>query len=382
MKRAVVAIYVDPDFFPPTINAILNLAEQTDEVVVISRSNSVEDYPYPPNVRLKKIGKHVSVRDMEIQPLWNKLSCFIAFSLSLFGEAKNKSTQLVLLYDPFALFAFSLARYFRLKKKVWYHNHDLPDLRSIRKNSLGYWAAKYELKGMKHIDFFSLPSRERLSFYPMLKPEITVFIIPNYPSLQVYKREHKTHFENDRVRIIYQGFIGPGHGLEVITKLLGEKINGYELQLILKGSVSADYKSSIDRLAEEYKVSGQVNWYCIGAYHELPCLTHSCDIGIGINTNSDPVSLTQGTSSNKIYEYAASGLPVLVNNNEQFDKYLGSYDWAYFTDGSEIVTRKMLEEIIKEILSASKSARDDFETSLNFESYFMPALNMVAGSIS
>ncbi|MDE3184112.1 MAG: glycosyltransferase [Bacteroidota bacterium] len=377
MKRAVVAVYVDPDFFPPTINAILNLAGQMDEVVVISRNNSVDDYPYPPNVRLRKIGKQVSVRDMEKQPLLTKISSFLQFSFSLYREAKNKATDLVLLYDPFALFAFFVLRRFWHKKKVWYHNHDLPDLGKLRKYSLGYWAAKYELKAMKHIDFFSLPSRERLAFYPMLKPEIPVFIIPNYPSLQVYKREHKTHFENDRVRIIYQGFIGPGHGLEVITKLLGEKINGYELQLVLKGSVSDDYRSSIDQLAKEYNVTGQVNWIGIGGYRDLPSLTRGCDIGIGINANSDAVSLTQGTSSNKIYEYAASGLPVLVNNNEQFNKYLGSYGWVYFTDGSEIVTRKMLEAIIKNIPSDCKSGRKEFENSLNFEMHFKPALEKV-----
>lgn len=382
MQRAVVANYVDPDFFPPTINAILNLAEQMDEVIVISRNNSIEDYPYPSNVHLKKIGKRISVRDMEKQSVWKKISCFLVFSFSLYREAKNKSTGLVLLYDPFALFAFFLERRFRGKKNVWYHNHDLPDMESIRKYSLGYWAAKYEAKAMKHIDYFSLPSGERLIFYPMLKPEIPVFIIPNYPSLKVYKREPKTHFENNKVRIIYQGFIGPGHGLEMITKLLREKINGYELQLVLKGSVSDAYRYSIDQIAQEYNVSPQVKWIGVGAYHDLPPLTRSCDIGIGINTNSDAVSLTQGTSSNKIYEYAASGLPVLLNRSEQFEKYLGSYHWAWFTDGSEIATRKMFEQIVNDISLSSKSARKDFENILNFESHFMPAFNFVSGAVT
>ena len=377
MKRAVVAIYIDPDFFPPTINAILNIAEEMDEVVVISRDNCVEDYPYPPNVHLKKIGTKVSVRDMEKQALFTKISRFLQFSYSLYHESKNKGTDLVLLYDPFALFAFYVVKRLRSFKKIWYHNHDLPDLKALRKYSLGYWAAKYELKAMKSIHFFSLPSLERLSFYPMLKPEIAVFLLPNYPSLKIYKTGHKTHLENERIRIIYQGFIGPGHGLEVIIKLLGERINGYELQLVLKGSVSDDYRSFINQLAEVYNVSGQVNWIGIGGYRDLPALTCSCDIGIGINRNEDSVSLTQGTSSNKIYEYAACGLPVLLNKNEQFEKYLGSYDWAFFTDGSDIVTRKMLEAIIKDISSSGKSAREEFENSLNFEMHFKPALQKV-----
>jgi len=372
---------VDPDFFPPTINAILNLAEQMDQVVVISRNNSVEDYPYPLNVRLKKIGKRISVRDMEKQPLWKKLWCFLGFSFSLLREARKSTTSLLLLYDPFALFAFFLSKPLNVGKKIWYHNHDLVDVKSMRKYSLGYWAAKMEWRAMKHINFFSLPSRERLAFYPRLKAGIPVFVIPNYPSLKVYKATpQKSLPKNGKVRVIYQGFIGPGHGLEIIAKLFADKIGGYQWYLVLKGSVTADFKNSIDEIAKENNVSGQVQWEGVGPYYDLPGLTQSCDIGIGINTNSDTVSLTQGTSSNKIYEYAASGLPVLVNRNEQFTQYLGNYDWVYFTDGTESSIKEVLEMIIKTSGGVGLSARDDFEKTLNFEECFLPALNKIINS--
>ncbi len=90
MKRAVVAIYIDPDFYPPTINAILNLAEKFEEVVVVSRNNTSTDFPYPPNVKLKKIGKCISVRDLEKSPLWSKAFNFLLFNFSFLKYAKRK----------------------------------------------------------------------------------------------------------------------------------------------------------------------------------------------------------------------------------------------------------------------------------------------------
>jgi hypothetical protein len=159
-------------------------------------------------------------------------------------------------------------------------------------------------------------------------------------------------------------------------------MGGYEWQLVLKGSVTDDFKNSINLIAKENNVSQQVSWEEIGSYYELPGLTEGCDIGIGINTNSDAVSLTQGTASNKVYEYAASGLPVLLNRHEQFTQYLGNYDWAWFTDGSESSLKETLELMIKNLSSAGLSARNDFEKILNFEKCFLPVVNKIINPVN
>jgi hypothetical protein len=160
VKRAVIAIYIDPDYFPPTINAILNLADQMDEVIVISRNNSIRDYPYPQNVYLKKIGRKISVRDSEKQPFWLKLYYFLKFTISLHKHAKKKTTDLVLVYDPFALLAFFMVKHIRNKKKIWYHNHDMPDKTMQRKHSIGFFASKYERKAMNTSNIFHYPQKK------------------------------------------------------------------------------------------------------------------------------------------------------------------------------------------------------------------------------
>ena len=106
IKRVVIAIYIDPDFYPPTINAILNLAERCEEVIVISRNNTLKDFAYPDNVYLKKIGPLRSVREMEGEGAPAKAFYFLKFIFLLFQYSIKSSCRLVVLYDHLALFAF------------------------------------------------------------------------------------------------------------------------------------------------------------------------------------------------------------------------------------------------------------------------------------
>lgn len=381
IKRIVVAIYVDPDFFPPTINAILNFAEVSDEVIVVSRNNSLGDYPYPSNVILKKTGNFCTVREMENQPVALKAFEFLKFTYHLLSFSRSKKSQLLVLYDHIALFSFFLSKRFSGKRRVWYHNHDMPIKEIIKMRTIGGFAATYEEKAMKGVDFFSLPSQERLHFYPHIDTGIPIFIIPNYPSLKVYGNIAARNQKQD-FKIIFQGFIGTGHGLEEMIQCLASCPDIKSIKLILKGFVTANYKKKLNELADALGVGDQIHWYPASPYKELPALTGSCTAGIGINKNTDIVNRNQGTASNKIYEYAACGLPVIVSDNEQFRRYLEKYDWVFFTDGYA----KSLEGILKSIAQngpeLGKLARESFEKELNFEKVFLPVLEKVMATIT
>jgi glycosyltransferase involved in cell wall biosynthesis len=381
LKRIVAGIYTDADFFPPTISAILNFAQVSEEVILISRNNNAVDYPYPSNVRFKKIGRLCSVREMENQPIVIKAIEFLKFSFYLFWFSRNKRCELLALYDHIALFSFFLSKNISGKRNVWYHNHDMPIKGLIKKRSLGGVAASCEEKAMKYIDFFSLPSRERLQFYSHIDKQVPVFIIPNYPSLKVYGNLSPQNKSGETIKIIYQGFIGLGHALEeVIQCLAAYKENG--IQLILKGSVTPDYKEKLDNLAQEVGVCDQVQWFKVGPYKELPKLTSSCNIGIGVNKNTDIVNLNQGTASNKIYEYAACGIPVIVFDNEQFRSYLGKYPWVFFTNGSVDSLKEIMSSIKKNASELGKLGRESFEKDLNFEKVFLPVLQKIKATIA
>jgi glycosyltransferase involved in cell wall biosynthesis len=380
IKRIVTGIYIDPDLFPPTINAILNFAEVSEEVIVVSRNNNQYDFPYPSNVTLKKIGRFCTVREMENQPIAVKAIEFLKFTFQLSRFAAGKKCELVVLYDHLALFSFFLFKRFLPKKKVWYHNHDMPIKELIQKRTIGGLAAFWEEKAMKHIDFFSLPSKERLPFYSSINTGIPVFTIPNYPSLKVYGNLSIPSSKKD-FTIIYQGFIGEGHSLEEMLQCMAVVKKKQPIELILKGSVREDYKKKLDSLASALTIDAQVEWIGIGPYCELPSLTCQGKIGIGINKNEDIVNRNQGTASNKIYEYAACGLPVIVYDNPQFRQYLERYPWVFFSDGSVNSLCKIVRDIQHSDLDLGKLARESFEEELNFEQVFLPILEQVTESV-
>lgn len=377
LKRIVVSIYIDPDYYPPTINAINNMAVDCEELVVITRNNSKSDFPFPSNVRLVKLGRYATVRETEKFSFGKKVLDFVKYTWQFGKYCVSSRTELIVMYDPIPLFSYHIIRPFLSSKKTaWYHNHDMPTLHRIRRFSIGWFAATYEKKTMRKIKFFSLPSEDRLQFYPALDAGISYQTIPNYPSLKVYHKPDAKKAD-EVIRIIYQGFIGRGHALEELILLLKERIAGKECHLVLKGSVHEEYRDKLQALAEKNAVSDKLIWVGIGPYSELPKLTASCHIGIGIHMNTDDVSKTLGTASNKIYEYAASGLPVLLYDNEQFRKYLSGYQWTYFTDGTLPDIRVKLEKMISERATTSLKARHDFEQDLNFEKAFSQAWNEI-----
>lgn len=370
LNRVVVAIYIDPDFYPPTINGILNMAPDTKELIVVTRNNSKDDFPFPGNVRLLKRGPLMTVRASEQMSTWKKIKSFFSFVYTLLSVSRNGRADIIVLYDPFPLLAWYLVRpLISAKTLVWYHNHDMPSIQQVRKHSIGWFAGTWERKAMKHIDVFTLPSADRLPFYPWLKKSIPYATIPNYPSLKHYTGYSPKELSGD-IRVIYQGFIGPGHGIEELVQLLPETISGKRLHLVLKGSVTETYKRKVMELSEKLSVTGRVTWVGISAYAALRDLTDSCHIGIGIRMNTDHVSTTLGTASNKIYEYAACGLPVILYDTEQFKKYLSKYSWTFFTDGTVSSIRSCLNHIIPKLAELAPRARHDFEQGLNYETTF------------
>ncbi len=376
--RVVVAIYTDPDFYPPTINAIINLSAYFKEVAVVTRNNSVVNYPFPKNVVFHKTGKYITVADAEKKSIGYKMYSFVQFLFQLYVRTANSKTNLLLLYDPFPLLAYSLVRRFIPKRVVtWYHNHDMPDKRLTKKFTLGWFAAAKEHAAMEHIDYFSLPSQDRLAFYTNWKKLSSYFFIPNYPSLQVYTNALQQSKPNGDIRIIFQGAIGEGHALEEIIALLKENINNRVLHLILKGPVREPYKQQLIQLAADHGVSAQLTWIGIGPYADMPKITSSCHIGIAIYMGKDNVSRTLGTASNKIYEYAASGLPVILYDDIQFTKYLKDHPWTFFTDGSINGLSTTIKTVIAKMNETRELAKADYRQTLNFEKAFIPALETV-----
>ena len=113
------------------------------------------------------------------------------------------------------------------------------------------------------------------------------------------------------------------------------------------------------------------------AYKVLPEITSQHHIGLAIHEPIGEVYATGGTASNKIYEYAACGLPVIYLNTEHYNQYLKKYSWAKGVKLKSDSLLKIIDEIDKDYRSLSYDAKNAFEKSVNFENIFQPAITLL-----
>ena len=358
--------------YPPTLNAIHELAGMFDKVIVLYRNSLFNDWVYPDNVVLIPYGMPMSIREQEQLSTVQKIVAFTGFAIKQFKAILKYQPAQILLYDSIALYSYHLIRNFLRERFVWYHSHDVPEADSVRKFSIAWFSFRGEKKSFSYIDIFTLPAKERLQYFPMKKLKGRYFTIANYPLLTFYKKFYSTKQITQTIRLIYQGHISEMHGLEQVIELLPKKINGYEIRLVLKGPCKEDYKKQLEKRAADLGVKHKIEFIGITTYAEVPAICSTCHIGIGIHAKQDLMNTSLGTASNKLYEYAGLGLPVLYYRNTHFDDYLAKYAWAFATalTSDDICTQ--IKKIISNYTEISNAAHKDFVNELYFEKQFAP----------
>jgi len=380
-KKVLVSTYSHPELYPPTLNAVGSLSKKFDKILLHFNNVAESDWNYPLNVSLFPSRKFIHWRKLMVSPLFKKINFFREFTVQLYQIIKKENPKYLLLYDPMALLAFSILRRFLSPiPMIWYHNHDIITKSQTSLFSLTRLAYYNERKSFKWIQVFSLPSEQRKLYFKLDDFKGAYFLLPNYPALdfynQFYQKKTKPIAE---FKIIYQGFIDVGHGIEEIIEILGDKqFENIPVKLVLKGYIKDHYKKKLVDLMLVNNISAlKIEFVGVGPYKSVPEIASTCHIGIGINTKVDPTNATLGTSSNKIYEYAALGLPVLLYDAPQFRNNLDKYDWAIFTDISRNSLKNGIIEIISNYDYLSESAHHTFLNELNFDLSFDKVINFI-----
>ena len=373
-NNLVIALYSHPDYYPPTLNAIESLSKKYDNIFIVHRNILGLDWDYPTNVHLITHGKSVNVRIAEKVGLLKKIVWYFLYTVQIFKVLKNNKDCVFLIYDYMPLLAYRLVnKLIKRPRILWYHNHDVADPKYIRNYSLSWWAWKSEDWIFPYLDIFSLPSLDRKSYFPMNKFKGKFYYLPNFPSKLVYEKFYNHNEEkkiSDSVRILFHGSIGTNHGLEEIISVLNMPIRGKRLELVLKGFISHEYKLLLQSLAEKYNVKEQLIFLPISGLRGVIENMQSCHVGIGIYKKDDIMNNTVGTASNKIYEYAAAGMPVLLYDNPYFRDVLKNNDWALFTDTRKESLLECLSYIVDNYKQLSENAINKFNHELSFETNF------------
>src|SRR5215213_4925721 len=261
MSNLVIGIYYHPEAYPPTLNAVSELSKCFNSITIVHRPHLKGTWQYPVNVQARPSGSYITSGGQEQSPLLKKVWFFQQFVSDLLGAIRRSKAEVILLYDVHALFAYYLIRRFITSKHiVWYHNHDVFELKDQRKHSIGWYACKAEKKIFSKLHLFTLPAADRLQYFPMNEFKGSHFVIPNYPSLQFYSRFYHAKKLNGEVKLIFQGRVHEGHGLEEIIPLLAEKIGNRQLHLVLKGHCPEDYKQKLLAQASALNVTQMLSF--------------------------------------------------------------------------------------------------------------------------
>ncbi len=375
--KIVASVYSHPDYYPPTLNSIEILARQATYIEIISRNVKQDQIIFPKNVVLKKSGNFMPIRDTECASYLRKIMSFLNFSSQLYKSLSHNSPEWLIVYDPIPLLAFKLIQPFlRKKPKLWYHNHDIIEAIRVKKYSISWFALRVEQKAFDSIDLFTFPSEERKSFFPMHRLKGKAIFLPNYP-LKKQIRTTTLHTPVKKLNLIYQGNIGEGHGLIEIIHFVKNHQLPIDLCLTLIGNCDEKFKLEILETINHFNLQDKVQLMPPVPYSELKTITESHNVGLAIHQPVNIAFKTAATSSNKIYEYVACGIPVLLADTIAYREKLQHNEWAFFTDLSEKSLTVNFVSILNNYQAISKAARLDFETKLNFEHYFSQVLTIL-----
>lgn len=363
-------IYGHPEAYPPTLNAVACLA-QDFTIKVIHRAHQQSNWPYPAGVELIADGEVLSARAQEQLPIWRKVGLFLRFCFLLWQSLWKYQPKVVLMYDALGVLSYRwVSKFIFFAPLLWYHNHDVYDPQVIRKNSLSWWAIKAESWVFSKLNIFSLPAMDRKSFFPMDQLKGQFFFLPNYPSVAFYRPYYRPQKQFEDIRILFQGQLGIGHGIEEVLALMPLSIQGIPVKLVLRGHARKGYDRWLDEQVKNQQLEGLVEVHGFTPYKNIPLLGAECHIGLAVFTKKDVMNRTIGTASNKIYEYAALGLPILYYADEYFHNQLKKFKWAIPTDLSADSLTTSITEIIANYEQLSGAAHQDFVSTLNFESHF------------
>lgn len=373
-QKILVGIYAHPENYPPTLNAIAELAKYASQIQIVHRPHREVVWEYPPEVELHPSGQKISPQQQERASIFWKIVWFAAFTWKLGLLLYRNKPTCVLIYDDLALLSTTILYKLGIlhpSTALWYHNHDL--LIQTRKLSLSWWAVKAQYWIFPRLDIFTYPAKERLSYFPMHRFKGGAYFLPNYPRINGPLGQVKRNSTPQKVlRLIYQGAIRPGHGLEECIACLPQNIAGRVLNLTIIGPIEQAYQDTLLNLIKRYKVEEKVEILPAVPYAQLANITAQHHLGLAILNQADNLNhQTATTASNKIVEYAAAGLPIVYFDHPSQGSFLGQFQWAFSCDLSIDSWKKCINLILQNYDLISQAAKHDFEKHLNFETYFL-----------
>lgn len=367
-----IIILSEPDYYPPTINAANIIAERGHKVSLIGiRYPRAQKQQLHPSIKRIDYGTHRT-------GLLNVLQYF-SFYWKYFFRIAFRRPDWIIAYDSMSVGPVALAAGF-FKTRWVFHSHDLLT------NPPGWYKLieKIEKKLANRATITSFPQEDRASDF-MKAAKLAVFpqIVYNGPRRSWSEAVRTPHPElqewltQGRFIVLYQGQFSRYFGLHNLIKSISVIPEKNVLCLIgraLEEGILNEYRQIIAShgLEKRVKILSSV------PYDEVPSVTRFCNLGVaklGMDKNIPFNDYYLTGASNKISEYLAFGLPVLMADTEVNRQFYTRFDMSVFVKGdSETAIASGIESISGDMegrylrlrTNAEKAGKEIFNYDIQF----------------
>ena len=369
-------IYANPDHYPPVVNGARVMAKAGVRLDILGREYAGllgADYSvsYPSQTRVLRARAALG-------PSWLQYGMFLNEAL----HRANRDVDLFLGYDMHGFLAARLLATLCRRPLVY---HCLDYTQSGTAASLGArWVKAFEQRFARSAAVVIVPDRERGRVMSeelrLISPPHTVANAPmhryNLPGLALVEALTAQGKRFNRI-VLRQGRIGPGHGIEATLRSI-PLWNTREWGLVVMGPSEPDYARSLALLAVELGVDSQFAILPFVPYEKLPEYTPGAHVGHALYQPIHFNHLYPTTASNKIMEYMAAGLPLLVSDRPGLRVFVDKYKCGLTADeGSPGSIAAAVNTLLGDPDLASRlgaAGARAFEEEFNYELQFTPVL--------
>ena len=309
-RRVMFVQYTDPAAYPPLCHAtrilmssqwqILHLGTTAGRVVALYdlAFAEVKRLPYcPPGFRQKV---H-----------------YLYFVLWVAWWVVRWRPAFVYASEPLSGPAVLLARMI-LRFNIIYHEHDSPAAPSRAMERVTHF---FRRAIAKRAGTCVLPNAGRVEAFRKAVGDVPVLCVWNCPMLdEVADRTPYEQFFDD-FRLVYQGSVVPPRLPLQVIEALAHLPSTIKLAIVgFETPGHLGYKRELAELARALNVEDRISFFELTTRREVLSVTRSCHAGLSLMPleSSDVNMKFMAGASNKIFEYMASGLPVIASDSPEW----------------------------------------------------------------
>ncbi|MGC1677401.1 MAG: glycosyltransferase, partial [Candidatus Binataceae bacterium] len=381
----------NPDYHPPTINGVRMMSERF-EVHIVCRNDDGPAAVWPSAVTIERVGDRTTAAQGFDARAWRKLSYYRRFVRRVRSLIAQTRPALLYAYDPIG-FAASIAALGRRRNEIpiVFHCHDTPTLGRPRFASLQDWIFRYAARHTRDAAFTIFPSKYRAPLWlDRAGDPRPPMIIANGAARDFYAPRDDwdalAHRRWDSKRVLFMGSMSAENGQPGALRALVHLPAPVTLDLI--GFSTAEFRRELCELAAALKLESRVNVAGWVPNAERVRRAEDAAVGLVLYRAVNPNWEHSGSSPNKLFEYAAWGLPVVVPDRKSFREFFGDDEWVVYADPDDPASiARAIEYLVvdrERYVAMSLAARHAHETKYNYEHLFAPVLEklcLLVGSV-